>query len=71
MSPHELRVNVIVHDGGLAEQEAGELRARVREVEQRSRETERRMQERIEEFTTELRQLKALVPSNSILTPLQ
>lgn len=52
MSPHELLVNVIVHDGGLAEQEAGEPRARVHEVEQRSRETERRMQERIEELAT-------------------
>lgn len=64
-SPHLLDINVIVHDSGAAEEEAGQLRARVGEVEQQSRETERRMQERINQLehrlATELSQLKELV----------
>lgn len=68
-SPHELSINVIIHDCGLVEQEARELRARVRELEQRGRETENRLRERIDElehqFATQLRQLTELVHSKS------
>jgi len=71
MSPHELSVNVIVHDSGLAEQEAGEIRARLRDVEQRSRETENRLQEQVDALATELQQLKALVQNDSVSLRLQ
>ncbi|KAG0570571.1 hypothetical protein KC19_6G171500 [Ceratodon purpureus] len=67
-SPHVLDINVIVHDSGAAEEEATQLRAQVRELEQRSRETESRMQERIDQLesrlATELSQLKELVQNS-------
>lgn len=64
MSPHELSVNIMVHDAGLAEEE----RARVLEVEQRAR----GMETRIDELAAELQQLKALIVQNPVtLNPVQ